>query len=455
MGSLDAPFDALILGGGFAGLSAAAALAEGGARVCVLEKKPHAGGRAYSFLDAETKQPIDNGQHLFMGCYTQTRKFLRRVGTEDKLALFKDVRVDFRDAEGRADALVCPAALGAPLHLAFGVLGLKGLTWGDKLGLLAFDRALRAVKGDGPLPAELDRLTVRRWLDSLGQSRRIQERLFDPIALGVLNDDPSVAAATGFVQALRRMFFVDVEGTRLGLSSVGLSELYTDAARELIERRGGRVVLSARAAELVEDKGRVLGVRLESGETLLAEETVSTLAPWDLKKVALPASLRGPWEDLKPAPIVSLSLWLDRPVVAEPLVGLLGTEIQWVFNKTAILGLPGPEQYLALVISGAHKHVGLDPKALLELAKRDLARCFPEFQKATIKRWKAVKEPFATLSPTPGSEAVRPEPGQGVPGFRWAGDWTRTGLPATIESAVVSGHKAAGAILGGRHAQVG
>lgn len=446
-----ASFDVVILGGGFAGLAAGAACAEAGLKAAVLEKKPHLGGRAYSFYDPETKSPIDNGQHLFMGCYRETRRFLRRVGTEPLLKLFPEVRVDFRDAQGRPDALVCPTRFGAPLHLALGVLGLKGLSFGDKLGLLRLDRALRSSK-----PAhELDNMTVRQWLDSLGQSRNIQTRLFDPIALGVLNDDPAVAAATGFVQAMRGMFFSDVEGSRLGLSSVGLSDLYTDSARVFIERGGGRVLYNAKAAGLVEEKGRIRGVRLENGETVLAEETITTLAPWDLKRVVLPPFLRGRWEQLRAAPIVSLSLWLDRAVVQEPLVGLLGTDVQWVFNKSKILGLQGPEQYLALVISGAHKHVASDPKLLLETARRELGACFPEFQKATIKRWKVVKEPFATLSPVPGSEAMRPEPGRGAPGFIWAGDWTRTGLPATIESAVVSGHKAAEAILGRKHAQVG
>lgn len=441
-------YDALVLGGGFAGLSCACALAERGLKVAVVEKKPHLGGRAYSFYDPEARAPIDNGQHLFMGCYRQTRRFLSRVGTQERLALFPEVRVDFADSTGARDVLRCPAGLGAPWHLAAGVLRLRGLSLSDKLGLLRLDRALRAMKRAPEVPAELDRVTVSQWLDGLRQSRRIQERLFDPIALGVLNDAPAVAAATGFAQALREIFFRDVEGSRLGVSRVGLSDLYTDSARAFIERGGGRVVLGAKAAELIWSGRAAGGVVLESGERLEAPETVSTLAPWDLKKLPLPAALRGGWENLKPAPIVSLSLWLDRPVVEEPLVGLLGTEIQWVFNKSRILGLPGPEQYLALVISGAHRQIGADPKLLFSAAQRDLARCLPEFQKATIKRWKVVKEPFATLSPGPGSEALRPKPGRAAPGWLLAGDWTRTGLPATIESAVVSGHAAAEEILG-------
>jgi len=441
------PEHALILGGGFAGLSCAVALAKAGRRVSVLEKKPHLGGRAYSFTDPESRQIVDNGQHLFMGCYRHTRRFLEEIGTGELLVFSKKIRVDYADAQGRRDVLSCPAILGSPLHLAWGVLGLSGISVSDKTGLLRLDRYIKSIKDQAEVPAELDKVTVRQWLDGLGQSRLIQQRLFDPIALGALNDDPEVAAATGFVQVLREIFYRDVESTRLGVAAVGLSELYTGAARAYIEKRGGRVLESRKLSGLIEEGGRVKGALTEAGERFEADAVVSTLAPWDLKKLALPAALRGPWEELKAAPIVSVCLWLDRPVIEEPLVGMLGTEIQWVFNKSRILRLKGDGQYLSLVISGAHKQISWDPKEVLAAAERDLAGCFPAFKQAKIVRWKVVKELFATLSPAPGSDALRPAPGPGMAGFFFAGDWTRTGLPATIESAVVSGDAAAEAVL--------
>lgn len=438
-------YGAVVLGGGFAGLSAACALAEKGVRVVVLDKKPHLGGRAYSFKDPETGESVDNGQHLFMGCYRETRAFLGRIGTAPLLKFPPGLRVDYADAAGGRDALACPGLLPAPLHLAWGVLGLRGLSLREKWGLRRLDAALRPL-ARGPLPDALDRLTVRQWLDSLGQSPRIQERFFDPIALGALNDDPKVAAATGFVQVLREIFYRDAEASRLGLSSVGLSELYTAAAREYIERRGGKVMLSKKAVAILEEDGRCRGVELEGGERL-AGAVVSTLPPWDLKKLALPQALRGEWENLRPSPIIGVNLWLDRPVMTEPLVGLLGTETHWAFNKSRLWGRNGGGQYLSLVFSGAHAQVGRDPKALLALAEADLSRCLPEFRKAKVLRAKVVKEPFATLSPVPGSDAARPAARSPLPGFVFAGDWTRTGLPATIESAVLSGRLAVEEVL--------
>jgi len=430
----------VVLGGGFAGLSCAVALAEKGRKVLVLDKKPHLGGRAYSF--SENGLDIDNGQHLFMGCYFATRKFLTTIGTHDKLDIYEDVTVDYAEAGGKRDRLACPSWLPAPLHLAAGLLGLKGVSLREKYALLAFDRSLKSMRA-GPVPDAVERQTVRGWLTGLGVSANFQTRFFDPAAIGILNDKPEVASAAGFVQALRTMFFTGRDSSRFALAKTGLSELYTDAARDFIEARGGKVISNAKAASLIEEGGRVRGIVTDMDSRFEASHVVSTLPSWDLKKLGLPATLRGSWEQLKPAPIVGVTMKLDRPVMSERFLGMLHTETHWVFNKTRIHGTKEQGQTVATVISGAHKQIGYSPEKILEAAKRDLAICIPEFSTAKVLASKVVKEPFATLSPVPGDEAKRPEPGSGMPGFSFAGDWTRTGFPATIESACVSGHLAA------------
>ncbi|MBI3289576.1 MAG: FAD-dependent oxidoreductase [Elusimicrobia bacterium] len=432
--------DAIVLGGGFAGLTCAVALAQKGRAVLLLDKKPRLGGRAYSFR--ENGLDADNGQHLFMGCYRATRRFLKTIGTERRLDLYEEIAVDYADADGRRDRLSCPAWLPAPLHLAAGLLGLKGVSLAEKRALFSFDRALKSM-ASGPIPEAVERATVRGWLSSLGVSTNFQTRFFDPAAIGILNDRPDVASAAGFVQALRSMFLTGRESSRFGLANTGLSELYAEAAREFIEKRGGRVLFNEKAAELVEDGGRVHGVETERGARYRAGWVISALPPWDLKRLAMPPCLRGPWEDLAPAPIVGATLRLDRPVMSERFLGLLGTETHWVFNKTRIHGIEEGGQTLATVISGAHRRVGDAPDAILDVMKRELSGCLPGFSAAKVLAAKVVKEPFATLSPVPGCEAKRPAPGSGMPGFSFAGDWTRTGFPATIESACVSGYAAA------------
>ncbi|MBI3550229.1 MAG: FAD-dependent oxidoreductase [Elusimicrobia bacterium] len=441
--------DVLVIGGGFAGLSCAAALAEGGAKVTLLEKKPHLGGRAFSFKDSKTGETVDNGQHLFMGCYWETRKFLKRIGSEHLLSFPRDVRVAYADTAGRRTVLNCPSWLPAPLHLAFGIARLGGISWGDRAGLGRFDRYMRQHALNGGLPTDLDRMTVRAWLDSLGQSRRIQERLFDPIALGALNELPEQASALGFVQVLREIFYRGQESSRLGLSTVGLSELYVEQARAFFESRGGKVLTGRKIVKIGAAAGSAVDVTTDLGETFTAGSFVVAVPHGALKALERPRAIHGDWETLGATPILGINLWLDREVVAEPVTGLLGTEIHWVFNKNRLWNRRKEGQYLSLVISGAHQRAGASPKELFDLAAAEMSRCFPGFEKAKITAWSVIKEPYATPSPVCGTDALRPPHATALSNLFLAGDWTGTGLPATIESAVASGHRSAELVLRG------
>src|SRR5436190_11757808 len=125
----------LIIGGGFAGLAAGVELSERGAAVTLLERRGHLGGRAYSFIDQQTGDVVDNGQHLFMGCYRQTIAFLKKIGCLDRLTFQARPRVDFLDRQQGYTTFECPR-LPAPLHAIAGLLRLRGLTLGDKLGVV-------------------------------------------------------------------------------------------------------------------------------------------------------------------------------------------------------------------------------------------------------------------------------------------------------------------------------
>jgi squalene-associated FAD-dependent desaturase len=450
--------DVLILGGGFSGLSAGVTLSRRGAKVVLLEKKPHLGGRAFSFHEPGYEGPIDNGQHLFLACYHETRKFLRSIGTEDRLEFSKRLHLEFADRSGKRDRLSPPAGLSGRWGLGLGVATLSSLSLRDKWGLARFFHRMSRAAQDGGFDPGLDTMTAAEWLQREGVTPRGRERLLDPIVLAALNEKSEVASATGLAQVLSKAFFAADADPRIGIARVGLSDLYTDAARRAIEEAGGGVLLSQRVAAIEEGPdGRVSGARTATGAVWEARTVLSCLAPWDLAKIELPKSAQETWRELRPAPIVSVSLWLDKPLLRheETFVGLLGTENQWVFNKSAILAsrlksgaslARSAGQYLSAVISGAHRELSWQPNALIDIACRDLARCFPAFRREWVRGAKVVKEPFATLSGAPGAEALRPFPGEMAPGFFVAGDWTRTGLPATIESAVLSASMACGRI---------
>jgi len=187
--------DVVIVGAGFAGLSAAVRLARGGARVIVLESKSRLGGRATAFADRETGELVDNGQHVLLGCYTETFAFLRDIGAEANVALQPQLAVTMIDRAGRRSRLSCPA-LPAPLHLVAGVLEWEALSWPDRLSVFGLGRAIRRQLAS---PGE----TVENWLIRNGQTARLRELLWDPLALAALNQPPDRAAAPMFARCTR------------------------------------------------------------------------------------------------------------------------------------------------------------------------------------------------------------------------------------------------------------
>ena len=426
----------VIIGGGFAGLAAAVELSEGGADVVVLERRKHLGGRAYSFLDAMTGDIVDNGQHLFMACYSNTISFLSKIGTLDKLEFQTAPRVDFLDRENGLTSFAC-RRLPAPFHALSGILGMKGLTAGDKLRAL---RVGRALGKKGPRDE-----TVSGWLKALGQSQRIRERFWNPMTIATLNESPDIASAKMLGKVLEQSFGGGFADSRLGLSRVGLSQLYTSAARAFIESRKGEVRTAAEVGRLVFDGDWVAGCELKSGECLKADSYITAVPPSALGRI-LPHEVRRRYFpgllSLTSSPIVSMNLWFDRPVFNHEFAGLLGTRVQWLFNRDLICREARGLNHVAIVISAAYQYTDWTRDELIDLARADLESLIPEVKGARLIHSRVIKEREATISHTTESDRIRPPAATRVGNLILAGDWTDTGLPATIESAVISGRLA-------------
>jgi squalene-associated FAD-dependent desaturase len=434
--------DVVVIGGGFAGLAAAVALAERGYRVTVVEKRSRLGGRATSHVDATTGELVDNGQHVFLRAYQQTIRFLATIGTLDRL-VFQD-RLSL-ELVGPGGAITRLAAwpLPAPLHIAAGLLAARGLPLSDRLAAMAFGWRLWRQGG-----ADTAGFTVDQWLERHAQPLAIRERLWRPLALAVLNEDPALAAATPFATVLVDALFTRAAWSAIGLPRTGLSALYTDASQAFIERREGRILAGHTAAGLTVARGRVSGVVLSTGERLGASWYVSAVPYINLPEL-LPSEVQLGHiafltsQGLASSPIISLYLWFDRPVLDRPFVGMIGTAWQWAFDRRALLGQPSSDGHIALVMSAAGHFITRSIDELLDLALAELRRLFPASRDARLLHRVVVKEPHATFSPRLGSDTHRPDQRTPLANLFLAGDWTRTGLPGSIEGAVRSGYRCA------------
>ena len=443
--------DAIVIGGGFAGLSAACALTRRGARVLVLDARPQLGGRATAFRDRHTGELVDNGQHVLFGCYRETLAFLASIGASDRVRAQPALELVCFDRNRRRSVLHCPP-LPAPAHLLAGVFAWNAIPWKERLGALRLAgpllKARRQLRASHVVSVEPHDVTVQQWLDYHRQGSVLQEWLWHPLAVAALNQQPADAAADAFVRILAEMFAPDPTAAAVVLPVCPLHEMYAEPARTFITANRGEVRTSALARVIVRE-GRIEGVEVR-GE-LMPASTVVAAVPWfglgALFGSATPPALEAILQTvagMTPMPIVTVNLWYDRPVMTEVFAGLPGRTMQWVFDKRLAWG--ATTSHVSLVSSGAPLVLQQTNPELVDAAITEVVEALPSAREARLRHSSVVREPRATFSLAPG-QPPRPSVRTPVRGLCLAGDWIDTGLPATIEGAVRSGHQAANAAL--------
>lgn len=434
---------AVVVGGGLAGLSAACELSDAGFAVTLLEKRPFLGGRAYSYTDKASGLTVDNGQHVFLGCCTEYIRFLERLGVRGAVHLQKRFRVPIIDKVWGESTLRADD-LPPPSHLLRSLLGFRSLSPREKaLAGWALSKIMLTDRAKHP---ELDDITFEQWLLDRRQSPRAIRSLWNLIILPTLNTDISRASADLALMVFQEGFLRSRHGANVGWAKVGLSELLGDAARRYIGSRGGDVRLGEGAMS-IELEGGFVSRLLTDGGPVLADAYVLAL-PHETVLDPLPTSLReDPYfsrvQRLTPSPIVNIHLWYDRPVWDRSFAAFLNSPVQWVFNKSKLWGRQDDGQYLDISLSGADEFAGMASADILQLFTKEMFSLLPVTRGAELKRALVVKQRDATFAAVPGVRRLRPSHATPIPNLFLAGDWTDTGWPATMESAVRSGISAA------------
>lgn len=421
----------IVIGGGLAGLAAAAALGSADYRVRLFEARPFLGGRAtsYPLNTADENSPtIDNCQHVLLRCCTNLLDFYARLGVRDRIRFYREFY--WIEPGGRVSVMK-RGLLPAPLHFAGSFARLKFLSWNDKLSVA---NGLLAVRYEYGTRTDLDRITMLDWLREKKQTSRAIERFWRQVLVSAINEDLDRMAALHGLQVFSLGFLSRADAYEMGVPAVPLGELYSeDAWREYPQ-----VTIEHRAAvqQVRIENRRVIGV-VVNGQCVTADayvlavpfERVGALAP------GLPIDVSA----FSHSPITGIHLWFDRPLTDLPHATLLDRTMQWMFNKHE-------GRHIQLVVSASRTLTEMSRGDVIRLALQELKEFFPYCGEMNVERAHVVKEVRATFSAGAGLEDKRPASATDVAKLFLAGDWTRTGWPATMEGAVRSGYLAAEAV---------
>ena len=436
-------WDLVVIGGGWAGCSAAVQAGRRGAQVLLLEQGGVLGGRASS-LTLPDGEIIDNGQHLFLGAYTATKQLLQELGTAGEVDWSPRLSVPYLGAEGRVHTMAARPWPG-PLALLGGLNGFDALSAGAKadaraLGWRAAAELLPALWGS--LPKSADDLSVQAWLERCGQGPELQRWLWEPLCLAALNARPEQARLREFLAVLGQGFLRGGATAALGRSRAPLSKLLAPLVDYFKERGQVRGMSFVESVEITGP--RDVRVVIRGGEAVEAERAIVAMPA----RLALPlfradqrAALKLEHELARPlSPILSVLLWSPQPLLPEALMAL-GPEsdgrqpgFHWAFQDDINVD----RFRTCLVSSAAAPLAGLPSEAIQREALAVLGRRLPKADLSRVSQIRVIREKAATPIFEPGSPA-RPRQATAFGNLALAGDYTETGLPATIEGAVRSG----------------
>ncbi|PJM92571.1 hydroxysqualene dehydroxylase HpnE [Streptomyces sp. CB01373] len=436
---------AVVVGGGLAGLTSALALADAGMRVTLLEGRPRLGGLAFSFQRGDLT--IDNGQHVYLRCCTAYRWFLDRIGGAELAPLQDRLEVPVVDVarpEGRRLGTLRRDALPVPLHLGRSLATYPHLSLAERARV---GRAALALKGLDLSDPTLDAKNFGTWLAEHGQSARAVEALWDLVGVATLNAVAADASLGLAAMVFKTGLLSDPGAADVGWARVPLGELHDRLARRALDSTGVRTEVRTRVTSVSLNADGSWNVQVP-GENLLADAVVLAVPQREAHGLLPSGALDAPDRLLRigTAPILNAHVVYDRTVLNAPFFAAIGTPVQWVFDRTEAAGLKHG-QYLAVSQSVAQDEIDAPVAVLRERYLPELRRLLPRARRAEVKDFFVTRERTATFAPAPGVGRLRPGARTKAPGLYLAGAWTATGWPATMESAVRSGVKAAEAAL--------
>ncbi|NKB22175.1 MAG: FAD-dependent oxidoreductase [Alphaproteobacteria bacterium] len=406
-----------VIGAGMAGLSCAVQCAKAGHSVAIYEASPQAGGRCRSFQDEGLGCLIDNGSHMLIGANEATKNYLDDIGSRDLVSEIVPATFPFFQPDTGQQWQIKPGSPYFPMWLLAPGRRVPGTNPIDYAKAL---RLSRAKKED----------TVRQII---GGDDPLYDRLWQPICRAVLNTDADDASAQLLWKVLKLSFLKGESACRPMIFEKGLSAALVNPALAFLENSEANIRYQARLRGIRWENDVVLAMRFPEGLLRVEnEDTVVLAVPPDISAELWPDT-NPPQETL---PIVNVHFRVREPVELPgglPFLGLIGTDSQWIFSR---------DNVLSITISAASAHVDMPNWEIANQLWSEVTAILGR-NMGRLPPWRVIKERRATIAQTPTVLASRPGAKTALNNLFIAGDWTNTGLPATIEGAIQSGRRAA------------
>jgi squalene-associated FAD-dependent desaturase len=447
-------YDVIVIGGGIAGLACAVELCASGLSVTVLEKEQRLGGRASSWRDEESGDVVDIGPHILLSEYRNMLRLLDKLGTSDKIVWQQEKFLTLVGEPRPVDIYL--RRVPAPLHFLPCLLTLPQVSLRDLLSnRKVMWQTMRLDKED---IATLDRVDAETYFRQMSVSPGFIDWFWRSVCMTIMNVPLQRCSAGAFLQFFR--FMIGRNDYKVGFAGVPLSDLFVPGAVACIEAAGGNVHTGSAATALATTGASVTGVKLSDGRRIEASACVAALPPHELVPL-LPSSWVGNGVDfpdwisalkkIEPSPYICSYLWFDRK---------LGDEKFWTrpwapdnlnydsYDLSNIrTGWNGRASVIASNVMYSERAGDLSDEEIVARTLQELAEFLPEVTGARLRHSRVHRLPMGVPAAYPGIEALRQPNVTPVPRLFVAGDWTATGLPSSMESAVLSGYRAAEQVL--------
>lgn len=430
-------FDVAIIGGGVAGITAFNYLVKRNFKVCLIEARENLGGRINSFIDKITNDEIDNGQHLLIGAYKEFLELLNDLNTTKYLKTLNNI--DFK-LYSKKNRYYLKSKLNGKWGYFLGILNLNKINIIDKINIVKLFATINFIRA-----YKFDDYSCYEFLKKYNQSDKIIKIFWEPLIIATLNNNIYDAPAKLLINVLKLGFLSNSQNSKLIFSKVGLTKLIEPIEKKTFNH--SKIYKSTRVKKIINENNKIISLLLNNGEYINANSFISTVLPNELKKMNLDSNIEqfNFFDEWEYSSVLSIYLWYDGNIFDFDFIGVIDSPIHWIFNRREIFedqNIAYPN-LISIIISSANEIINQSNKEILNLINEELLNILPEIKNRNLLHYKIIKEKFATLKIDKTVEKLRPNNNTNFSNLFIAGDWTNTELPATIESAALSGKKSA------------